>query len=357
MQKKSLKLKQIASHSPSCGEILSLAACGKIALFTSDGEVIQLDPDTGDTKLLFNTEDAVGYPDGGFDLCKAIDIHTMGDMTAVVNRFGCHGYVYSESGDWRMHIQRGDYRANITRYPLAFYRNDNGDVHMIFGVDWNHLQIANMKTRQVLTAAKSLIEEGEEENHLDYYKTHEEHNKLLWPTEYDYFYGKIVPSPDRKHFMSCGWFWGPFSALTVYETEDFITNPRIRKKVTIVNDKMINYACFIENDAIAVMCEPYPDGEDYIYDYCSSWRIEMYDLEGNQIGVIPVEWELSNAEICFDSHSGCLCLWSEKFGFAAIRPSGEILLHDDSFSPTCYDEENARFITLSDGTVGVWELT
>ena len=75
---------------------------------------------------------------------------------------------------------------------------------MIYGVAWNKIHVANLTTRQVLTADKSLIEEGAEQHH------------------FDYFFGGLTISPNGKKFLSAGWIWGSYDACAIYDIEDFI---------------------------------------------------------------------------------------------------------------------------------------
>ena len=102
-------------------------------------------------------------------------------------------------------MQREDYYAEHSSYPIALFKDDSGIPHLIYSQAWNHTQIMNLDTRQVLTAAKSLIEENAEEKHLKFYAEHEESNKLLWPRSYDYFFGALSLSPNQKNFLSTGW--------------------------------------------------------------------------------------------------------------------------------------------------------
>lgn len=347
------KITPVAAHSLLCSDIRAIAACGRIVLLNSSGEVICLDPVTGKTEILFTTEDAVSYADGGFDLTRPIDLYTMDGYTAAVNRYGCHGYIFSESGDWRLHLDREDYQAEITPYPFTFFKNEHGVPHMIFASAWNHLQIANLETRQVLTAAKARLTEHAEEDHLAYYASHEECSKLLWPSEYDYFYGKMTVSPDRKHFLSCGWLWGSVDAVVLYETEDFITNPRIREQLIFTGEHLSRNACFAGNHFIAVPCNPSLDDMD-CSDSGTPWEIRIFDFTGSKVRSFPVPFDCSGIQLCFVR--GCLCLWSEKAGFTAMNPDGGILLRDESFCPVCMNEENGCFITLDGGMVTLWLL-
>ncbi|MBQ7929931.1 MAG: hypothetical protein IJ334_02815, partial [Clostridia bacterium] len=191
---------------------------------------------------------------------------------------------------------------------------------------------------------------------LAYYRDHEEANKLLWPSEYDYFYGRIRVSPDGAHFLSCGWVWGAFDALVAYETEDFIENPRIRESVIVAGEFLSRNGCFCGNDAVAVPVKP--DIDDYGYDGGDEipWEVRLYDLDGMELASVSLPG-LNLAKADLASVSGLVCLWGEEFGFAAVDfRSGEVVFRDEEFCPAAFDEDNGWFVTCEDGVVGIWTM-
>lgn len=356
MQENRFEMKEIGSFFVS-GDIRAIGADGgRIAYLLGDGAVMSLDVKDGCAVRIFDTEEAVNYDDGGFDVHAPAAVSVMDGYTAVVNRHGLHGVVNSDDGDWTLRLMRDGYQAAHTEYPMAFFRDEKGTAHMIFGQAWNHLQIADLETRQVLTAAKSRVTEGAEERHIAYYREHEERNKLLWPSEYDYFYGKIVVSPDRTKFLSCGWVWGAFDALVVYDVDDFITNPRIRESVIFAGEFLSRNACFCGNDAVAVPVKP--DIDDYGYDGGDEipWEVRLYGLDGVELAAVSVPgMNLAKAELAYVN--GCVCIWGEEFGFAAVDFScGAVVHRDEEFCPAAYDEANGWFVTSEDGVIGVWEM-
>lgn len=350
-----MELKEIFSCAVN-GEIRAIGADGgRVAYLLADGAVMSLDSGTGEAVRIFDTAEAVDYDDGGFDGNAPAAVYVKDGYTAVVNRFGRHGFVNSDADDWTIRLMRDGYQAAHTEYPMGFFRRD-GRVHMIFGEAWNHVQIADLTTRQVLTAAKSLVTEGAEEGHLAYYREHEEANKLLWPSAYDYFYGGIKVSPDGAHFLSCGWVWGAFDALAAYETADFIENPRIRESVVFAGEHLSRNGCFCGNDAAALPVKP--DIDDYGYDGGDEipWEVRLYSLDGVELGAVRMPG-MNLAEASLAYASGCVCVWGEAFGFAAVDfESGEIVYRDEDFCPAAFDAENGWFVTSEDGVIGVWEM-
>ncbi|MBQ8370650.1 MAG: hypothetical protein IJY35_11795 [Clostridia bacterium] len=356
MTENKFELNEIGSFFVSGSEIRAIGADGgRIAYLLSDGAVMSLDVLTGETVRIFDTAEDVNYDDGGFDCNAPSAVYLMDGYTAVVNCRGRHGFVNSDEGDYTLRLMRDGYQTAHTEYPMAFFRRDGG-VCMIFGEAWNHLQIADLTTRRVLTAAKSRVTEGAEENHIAYYREHEEQNKLLWPAEYDYFYGKIKVSPDGAHFLSCGWVWGAFDAVAAYDAEDFVLNPRIRESVVFAGEHLSRSACFCGNDAAALPVKP--DIDDYGYDGGDGipWEVRLYSLDGVELGAVQMPgMNLAKASLAYAG--GCVCVWGEEFGFAAVDfESGEIVYRDEDFCPAAFDESNGWFVTEEDGVIGVWEM-
>lgn len=350
-----MELKEIMSCAVD-GEIRAIGAgSGRAAWLLSDGAVMSLDFGTGAVVMTFDTVEEVNYDDGGFDANAPSAVYVKDGYTAVVNRFGRHGWVSSDDDDWRIRLMRDSYQIAHTDYPMGFFRRD-GKVHMIFGEAWNHVQIADLTARRVLTAAKSRVTEGAEERHLAYYRDHEEANKLLWPSEYDYFYGRIRVSPDGAHFLSCGWVWGAFDALAAYETGDFIENPRIRESVVFAGEHLSRNGCFCGNDAVAVPVKP--DIDDYGYDGGDEipWEVRLYSLDGEELAAVSLPgMNLAKADLA--SVNGLVYLWGEEFGFAAVDfRTGGVVYRDEEFCPAAFDEDNGWFVTCEDGVVGVWAI-
>ncbi len=350
-----MELKEITSRAVQ-GEIRAVGAgSGRAVWLLSNGAVMSMDVLSGKAVMIFDTAEAVSYDDGGFDANSPSAVYVKGGYTAVTNRFGRHGWVYSDAEDWRIRLMRDAYQTESTEYPMAFCERD-GKVHMIFAEAWNHLQIADLDTRRVLTAAKSRVTEGAEEKHLAYYREHEEANKLLWPSEYDYFYGRIKVSPDGAHFLSCGWVWGAFDAVVAYDTADFIENPRIRESVVFAGEFMHRNACFVGNGAAAVPVKP--DIDDYGYDGGDEipWEVRLYDLDGMELASVALPGiNLEKADLA--SVNGLVCLWGKEFGFAAMDfETGSVVYRDEEFCPAAFDSDNGWFVTAEDGVVGVWKM-
>ena len=167
------------------------------------------------------------YSDGGFDTLAQTSIYTLNEILVVVNDFKRHGFVHYPDKYHALHLWREDYHVDISTYPIALYKNSDGVPHLVFAEAWNHVQIMNLDTRQILTASKSLIERNAEEKHIEFYKKFSEDNKLAWPRPYDYFFGKLYISPNQKKFSSAGWVWGSYDSYLVFDIDNFIYSNRI----------------------------------------------------------------------------------------------------------------------------------
>lgn len=205
----------------------ALSKSNEVVMLMSSGSVIRLNLDDRNRKQLFSVKSNFEYSDGGFDISAKTSIYTIDEIVVVVNDYKSHGVVHYPGKYHALHLWRKDYHADISTYPITLYKNTDGVPHLIFGEAWNHIQIMNLDSRQILTASKSLIEENAEERHIEYYKKHSEDNKLPWPRPYDYFFGKLFLSPDQNKFLSAGWAWGSHDYYNIYDIDNFINSNRI----------------------------------------------------------------------------------------------------------------------------------
>src|SRR5688572_21348407 len=137
----------------------TLSKANEVVMLLSSGSVSRFNVDDRKGKYLFSVKSDMGYSDGGFDITAKTSIYTMDEIVVVVNDYKCHGFVHYPDKYHALHLGREDYHADISTYPIALYKNEEGVPHLIFGQAWNHIQIMNLDTRQILTASKSLIEE------------------------------------------------------------------------------------------------------------------------------------------------------------------------------------------------------
>ncbi|MEO1032549.1 MAG: hypothetical protein AAFX55_14150, partial [Bacteroidota bacterium] len=232
------------------------SSLNELVMLLSSGDVIRYDINRQDAKRLFSVKSSVSYKDGGFDINAKSTIYTLDAIVVIVNDYKQHGFVHYPEKYKKLRLWREDYHADISRYPIALFKNDIGIPHLIFSEAWNHLQIMNLDSRQILTASKSLIEENAEERHIEFYKKHKEDNKLPWPRPYDYFFGKLEMSPNNESFLSAGWVWGSYDAYKVYEVKHFIENNRIADIPLGYCEHSNRAACWIDDKTVAVAYNP-----------------------------------------------------------------------------------------------------
>ncbi len=320
----------------------TLSSANELVVLTSAGTVGRYYIKEQKKEALFSVKSSIGYKDGGFDIDALTTIYTLGSIVVVVNDFKRHGFVHYPGKYNVLRLWRGEYHAEISCFPIALFKNEDGIPHLVYGEDWNHLQIMNLDTRQVLTAAKSLIEVNAEERHIEFYKNHEESNKLAWPRSYDYFFGELQMSPDNKHFLSAGWAWGSCDAYNVYEVDHFINNNRIQDK-TINGWEHDNRAtCWIDSETVAVAYNPLAEGDD---DATKETPQEFHfykvlEKEGKmEKKVAVVGLDVINATIHFNKTLNAIILFSDSIGVALVSLEGEILLHDETIIPDSYNSD------------------
>ncbi len=352
-------IKTFGAEIPGVEQIQAAAhvADGIVVFLTEKGDVLKYNVHSNTSEILFGTAAPayVVYPDGGFDPMSPSSIYTLDDIIVVVNDYKTHGFVYNSTQNYLIRLQRSDYYAeyaDISKFPIAFFKSKTGDTNLIYSDDWNHLQIVDLTTRRILTADKSLIEENAEAWHINSCKEHGEGNKLFWPTPYDYFYGGLEMSPDESKFLSKGWAWGSVDSLRLYDTADFINNHRIRDKEVFFGEHIGRSACFIDNNSIAFIC-----GTGTL-DEKEPWNIGVYDCLSSTTAHIYLEKELNikDSQIYFVQEKNCFYLFSKTIGTAIISLDGKILFHIPEFVPDKYDKASDNFLKYTGNEFSVFKI-
>ncbi|WP_160710864.1 hypothetical protein [Chitinophaga solisilvae] len=336
-----------------------MSAADTLTLLLDTGDVVQHQLHTPGCRPLFTTATHFSYKDGSFDAGAPSSIYTMDGITVVVNDFKTHGYLYYP-GKYRIHLWREDYHADISRYPIALFRDQQQTPYIIYAVAWNHLQIMNLDTRQVMTAAKSLIEEGAEERHLAFYANYEESNMLPWPRAYDYFFGQLQLSPDNSRFLSAGWAWGSCDQCRVYDVAHFISHPRIADRSLGAWEHNNRNYCWTDNHTIAVTYDPYADEEEGALKDAPG-EIHFYDLRQEADGPVrkisvpgpPV----IGAAMYYSPMLQALVLHSERTGVVVITPGGEVLYRDETLKVHGYHTGSDMLWHTAGNTIKIWQLT
>lgn len=337
----------------------TLAAENSLIMLMSSGNVIRYNIDEQKGEHLFSVKSNFTYEDGGFDVNAKSTIYTMDSIVVIVNDYKRHGFVHYPDKYKKLHLWRKDYHADISCYPIALFKNELDIPHLIFSEAWNHLQIMNLDSRQILTASKSLIEENAEERHLDFYKKHKEDNKLPWPRPYDYFFGKLEMSPNNENFLSKGWAWGSSDAYNVYEVKHFMENNRIAD-IPIGGWEHCNRAsCWVDSETVAVAYSPLEeDDEDATGD--SSQEIHFYSIKNSHSELkrkLQVKkLDIVNSKIHFNRDLNAFSLISDKQGIAIISLEGEILFYDEKLKVDIHYSDLNRLLKTDGKSVIIYKI-
>lgn len=337
----------------------TLSKPNEVVMLMSSGDVVRYDLDKKEGRHLFTVKSKIGYADGGFDITAETSIYTMDEIVVVVNDFKRHGFVHYPDKYHALRLWRQDYHADISIYPIALYRDADGIPHLIYGQAWNHIQIMNLDTRQILTASKSLIEENAEEKHIEFYKTYREGNKLAWPTPYDYFFGKLFLSPDQKKFLSAGWGWGSYDSYNVYDIEQFINSNRISDLSIGPWEHENRACCWIDNDTIAVAYHPFTEGdENSTAD--SPCEIHFHKISGDNVAIDKkiqiASKNILTSKLYFSEAIDSFIAISDKNGLAVISLDGQIVFDDESLKANEFSAETVCFLVVGHKTISVYEL-
>jgi len=337
----------------------TLAGPDKLVMLLSSGDVVKYSISNQNMVHLFSIKSSFTYPDGGFDINAESTIYTLDDIVVVVNNLKRHGYIHYPGKYYGLHLHRGEYYADSTYYPIALFKNKEDIPHIIYGVDWNHVQVMNLNTRQVLTAAKSLIEEGAEERHIEFYKMHKEDNKLAWPRPYDYFYGKLQTSPNGAKFLSNGWAWGSYDAYCVYEIDHFITSNRIKDIHLGSWEHDGRGACWVDDDTVVVACNPYADEMEDATPGDPD-ELHFYTITGQTAALtkkIAVKLaKIYQSTLHYYKQLNCFVAFSFKTGVTVINPEGEILYRDSSMMINEFNAQTGLLTKVDVNAITVYQV-
>lgn len=117
-----------------------------------------------------------------------------GSAVAMVRDYGRYGVLADASdGSTIRPLDRGDYHADVTRFPCAFARHA-GRAVLLAGTDWNRVDAFDAATGTLLT----------ERGPTSYAKDEPRPEHYL-----DYFHGALHVSPGGTDVVSDGWAWHP----------------------------------------------------------------------------------------------------------------------------------------------------
>jgi len=339
---------------------VTISKSNEIVMLMNSGNVIRFNLNEKKGNHLFSVKSNIEYSDGGFDITAITSIYTLDEIVVVVNDFKRHGFIHYPDKYHALHLWREDYHADISTFPIALYKSEDGVPHLIFGEAWNHIQIMNLDTRQILTASKSLIEENAEEKHIEFYKKYNEDNKLPWPRPYDYFFGKLYLSPNQKKFLSAGWAWGSCDSYNVYDIERFICSNRISALGIGAWEHENRATCWVDNETIAVAYNPFTEGdENSTAD--SPCEIHFHKIRGDNVELEKkiqiTDKNILSSKMYFNKTSNSFITFSDKDGLTIISLDGQIVFKDENLKANEYNVEKGLFLVTDNKTISVYEIT
>ena len=165
-------------------------------------------------------------------------LYSFKNYICIVQDKGTSGVILDISNpSFQKRLQRGDYCANVSSFPVAFYEQDN-QTFLIHGTDWNRLDITCLETDELFT------------NRTVDYDTNSNY--------FDYFHGSLTISPDAKYFTSNGWHWHPFGQIYCFSINDFLQKFELSNQAVNVSDDFFydldwdRPLCWIDNKTLAI---------------------------------------------------------------------------------------------------------
>ncbi|MFJ9753046.1 hypothetical protein [Streptomyces chartreusis] len=130
-----------------------------------------------------------------------------GRFVAVAPAGGRQGVVIETStGTVTMRLDRGDYHANICRFPLAFAHVGDQTV-LVHASEWNRLDCSDPATGTCLTERATPQCRGTSDVDVHYL---------------DYFFSSLSVSPGSRRIVSDGWIWHPWGVLAIWDLEGWL---------------------------------------------------------------------------------------------------------------------------------------
>lgn len=329
----------------------------EVVFLLSNGSVFRYNTSTKKEEELFSVYTSMSYTDGGFDLESSSTLYTLDNIVVLANDYKFHAIVHYPGKYKNLRLQRKDYYAEISKYPIALFKDDRGVPHIIYGVDWNHVQILNLSTRQLLTAAKSLIKVDAEEQYVEFYKTHEEGKFCddIWPYSYNYFFGELSMSPNNQYFLSAGWVWGSADSHNIYEVEHFINNSRIKDQNINMWEHENRASCWVSNTCVAVAYNPATEWENDAVEGAPC-EIHLYQI-ADEITLqkkLPIpKVDLAKVAFRYSQQLKALVIYSENLGVCIINLKGEILFKDLDLKMDSYNTQYEMGIESKENCINI----
>lgn len=183
----------------------------QLFIFLDNGELVELNCDTGQLKTLPNIPADLVIREGAIQL-KISDDNRYCAVTSCVYRID--GYEDSNtgvvldltSGHMLKRLDADDHHMALAPFPVAFF-NYQTKTCLIFASEWNKLDIMDLPTGEVLSSRD--FEQMPEENDDD-------------DIPFTEWSGALVVSPDNRRVASVGWVWHPIGVAYSFDAKEWI---------------------------------------------------------------------------------------------------------------------------------------
>lgn len=205
---------------------------------TREGRLRGLDCDDG--SVFFDVQAPFEFP---AEMQATLVASEDGRYLAVVQRNGVEGALYEvATGRVLSALQREDYHANVSAWPLALVKHEGRHV-LITSTAWNRLEALELPSLQRL-APKS------------------EGSKL------DYFWGHASVSNDGRRLASFGWFWQPVGAVRFVDVAAWLSSgvdPPEEAFPSQLAQWWDDAVCWLDDGRVAMRGQP-TTGADEMFD-------------------------------------------------------------------------------------------
>lgn len=336
----------------------------ELIVFLENGDVVSFDTLTQTQTLLFSVinRSKVRYASGDFDINNDVFMQSMGDFVLIAEKYDCRYFLYQRSTDNLKRFARDDYYSEHSYFPLKLFMK-NGMPHLLYSVQWNRVDVVNLTTNEILTATKSLIDERSK----NFYEEQTKQGKTFdyfYPTPYDYFYGKILFSPNQNYFLSAGWGWGSQDCYQIYDYADFINNTLIKEFRLFNGEHEERAVCWLDDNHIAIVLNPLLDGdiydeedEEYLattQDFDWLYIYQFADNNATIVQKIQLDFKgLSKCELVYDAQHGLFFAYRDTFGLVVFDKTGKTQFSDKNSYVTDFMLKNLSFIEIKDHSVSL----
>lgn len=330
----------------------------ELIVLLHDESVLKHHIQKNETKNIFTLKTSMKYADGGFDIDSPCSIYALDDIVVVSNDKKTHAIIHYPD-KYTIRIQREDYHANISKFPIALYKNEAQIPHLIYATAWNRVDILNLENCYNLTSDKSLIEDRAEENHAKYANT-EQYGYHIWPSQFDYFYADLKVSPNQKHFLSKGWAWGSCDSFYVFYIEEFISNKRIKTIDVGGFEHQGRAACWISNNEIIVCCNAVFEELDDA-DEKNPIEIVRYQLKGEKFEItkrtkVP-DLKEEDFEFIFSKTLQAIIAYPKDVaGLLIFDLDGNTIFNKQHYKIEHFNPENLTFSTIEKNELSIYKI-